>query len=482
MKRVVALPSALAFLSVLLVSVSSPGPATASDVIRVSVLANEAPTSVTLTSAGELQLFAGSFDQPMTTLGRDETAVVSFDEGQLYVVAGDIRLFAEELRIRDAGAIRLSSDTRRSGRIDRTFPGELWITPRSSGMSIENAVDLEAYVASVVTNEYGFDDLEGSKAMAVAARTYALFQLMEGELGDDVGFQVYTGEGRTSTVARRAAEATSGEILTFDGRIAAAVYSASSGGISANNEDVWQGAPLPYLRSKDDPFDLSSPHRSWTASLDRTRVLRALSREAGITVSGFISGDRGPDGRVRSVELLSTSGPRQEISSNKFRLAVNREFGAGGLKSTNFDARRDGDNYVFEGAGYGHGVGLSQWGARQMAQEGHSYRDILAFYYDGVALASHRDGEVVGRPEVLRGGQIAERRVEEEVTVADARPEIAPEPRPAREPEVVRDREPVRTQPTPAPERNQAVNTARNPAGGWSREPQKAKPTGRIGW
>src|SRR5690625_7003329 len=146
--------------------------------------------------------------------------------------------------------------------------------------------------------------------MAVAARTYALYRLMEGELGDDTGFQVYTGDSRTSSVARRAVEATRGEILTFDGRIAAAVYSASSGGVTANNEDVWRGAALPYLRSKDDPFDLSSPHRSWTASLDRGRVLRALSREVGLTGSGFISGDRGPEGRVKANELRTTARQR----------------------------------------------------------------------------------------------------------------------------------------------------------------------------
>lgn len=465
----------LAVISLLLFGALAPNTTAAGDVIKVSVLANESPTSVTLTSDGDLLLFAGSFDQPMTSLSRDETAVVSLSDGQLYVVAGDVRLFAEELRVRGRGGVQLSA---RSGQLERTFPGELWIRAAADHLAFENAVDLEAYVASVVTNEYGFDDLEGSKAMAVAARTYALYRLMEGELGDDTGFQVYTGDSRTSSVARRAVEATRGEILTFDGRIAAAVYSASSGGVTANNEDVWRGAALPYLRSKDDPFDLSSPHRSWTASLDRGRVLRALSREVGMTVSGFISGDRGPDGRVNSIELLSTSGPRQEISSNRFRLAVNAEFGANGLKSTNFDARRDGDNYIFEGAGYGHGVGLSQWGARQMAQEGHSYRDILAFYYDGVALASHRDGEVVGRPEVLRGAHIAANRIEEPAATVEAEPEVRPEP----QPEATASREVTNTRSTRSADRKEAVKTERTPAGGWSRQPAQAKPIGRIGW
>src|SRR5690625_1670608 len=213
----------LAVVSLLLFGALAPNTTAAGDVIKVSVLANESPTSVTLTSDGDLLLFAGSFDQPMTSLSRDETAVVSLSDGQLYVVAGDVRLFAEELRVRGRGGVQLSA---RSGQLERTFPGELWIRAAADHLVLENAVDLEAYVASVVTNEYGFDDLEGSKAMAVAARTYALYRLMEGELGDDTGFQVYTGVSRTASVAGRAVEATRGEILTFDGRIAAAVYSA----------------------------------------------------------------------------------------------------------------------------------------------------------------------------------------------------------------------------------------------------------------
>src|SRR5690625_2168332 len=114
----------LAVISLLLFGALAPNTTAAGDVIKVSVLANESPTSVTLTSDGDLLLFAGSFDQPMTSLSRDETAVVSLSDGQLYVVAGDVRLFAEELRVRGRGGVQLSA---RSGQLERTFPGELWI-------------------------------------------------------------------------------------------------------------------------------------------------------------------------------------------------------------------------------------------------------------------------------------------------------------------------------------------------------------------
>lgn len=120
-----------------------------------------------------------------------------------------------------------------------------------------------------------------------------------------------------------------------------------------------------------------------------------------MTASGFITGDRGPDGRVRTVELLSTSGPGREITANRFRLIVNREFGVHSLKSTSFDARRQGNEYVFDGSGFGHGVGLNQHGARYLASQGYSYRDILGFYYTDVRLATHRDGRPAGTGEAL---------------------------------------------------------------------------------
>jgi stage II sporulation protein D len=83
------------------------------------------------------------------------------------------------------------------------------------------------------------------------------------------------------------------------------------------------------------------------------------------------------------------------VSSNDFRLAVNRSLSGVNLKSTLFDARRSGDQYVFEGQGFGHGVGLSQWGAHEMANRGFGYRDILSFYYTDVALTTLDDADAI---------------------------------------------------------------------------------------
>ena len=111
-----------------------------------------------------------------------------------------------------------------------------------------------------------------------------------------------------------------------------------------------------------------------------------MSTRYDFEVEGFYIGDRSRDGRVQSIELIRRNRTARVIPSNEFRLLVNRHFGNTSLKSTLFDVRRDGEQYVFEGHGFGHGVGLSQYGALEMSRRGASYRDILAFYFTGVEV------------------------------------------------------------------------------------------------
>ncbi|MFW5972940.1 MAG: SpoIID/LytB domain-containing protein [Bacteroidota bacterium] len=368
----------------------------AEDVVRVRILETEGPQAIAVHApSGDLSIYAGDFGEPISTLGSGKRALISQSSGQLSILVDGVRLFAEELRIRAHPTLSIEIEQGDATGLERVLPGELLISSGSGdALILENVLDVDDYVASVVSHEYGFDDLEGSKAMAVVARTYALKQLLNPSkpLADHVGSQVYGDIRRVSDVARQAAVETSGQVLVHGGDLIEAVYFSSSGGHTADNDAVWNSSPLPYLRGRPDPFDRASPHREWTSSIDRTDLLRELGRNLGFTVNGFIVGDRGPDGRVRTVEMLRTSGPRKEISSNQFRLIIAAAFGATSLRSTNFDARREGDTYVFTGSGFGHGVGLSQYGARYLAEQGFDHREILAYYYGDVRLAEHRDG------------------------------------------------------------------------------------------
>jgi stage II sporulation protein D len=252
-----------------------------------------------------------------------------------------------------------------------------------------NEVNIEDYVAAVVAAEYGFDDLEGAKAMAVIVRTYAMAVInkygSEYDHVDHTLSQVYRGTEGISPTIREAVRQTRGEVLSYDGELIEAVYFAASGGHTADNDAVWSAEAVPYLRGKPDPYGSSAPQSTWTFRVSRDRLLAALSARYG-TVTGFVIDERGKDDRVISIELLKASGRHETIRGNEFRVFVLEHFGDATLRSTLFTADRVGDHYVFEGRGNGHGVGLSQWGAHELAQRNSSYRDILEFYYTGIQL------------------------------------------------------------------------------------------------
>jgi len=373
----------------------------AAHTVRVRLLDAHEVARVTLRAIdGTLRLTTGEAASTLARLDPGETASIGTRSGEVYVRIGQGGFYAQSLRVLAAspqGRWSLSHD----GNGTTTYAGSLAADVDSddpSELRLVNTVPLETYVAGVVASEYTLDDTEGMKAMAVVARTYALrgATAANGSYDhvDHVRSQVYRGVGSITPAARSAAEATRGEVLTHEGHIIQAVYSSSSGGHTANNEDVWDAnEELPYLRGKRDPYDTASPHGDWQAAVSRPALLRALSRHYGLDVNGFLLGDRSADGRVETIDLLGPNGSTRTVSSNDFRLAVNQSIPGVNLKSTLFDARRSGGRYIFEGQGFGHGVGLSQWGAHEMADRGFGYRDILAFYYTDIALTTLDDAD-----------------------------------------------------------------------------------------
>lgn len=376
--------------------------------ISVRLLDDSSPRQVVVSAVnGDVQLFSGDFADPLVTMTSDEEAIVSRASNQLHVKVGDMKLYAKSLRVEPLQDAHFSLTVREGIQLQdaRAYFGNLLVAPDPGGweLHLTNEIDLEEYVAAVVSSEYGLDDLEGSKAMAVVARTYALSRLnnesAEEALSDHSLSQVYRGHADVTDLARKAVRETAGEVVTFDGSLIQAVYFSSSGGHTANNEDVWEADSLPYLRGKVDPYDTSSPHGRWTARLARSDVLSRLSETFQTGVEGFVIGEQSGDGRVATVELLQEDGRRQEVSGNAFRLAIIGQFGPRSLRSMLFDVRREGDLYVFEGRGYGHGVGLSQWGAHEMARQGLTYREILQFYYTGAQIESFDGSAPVAQPE-----------------------------------------------------------------------------------
>jgi len=164
-----------------------------------------------------------------------------------------------------------------------------------------------------------------------------------------------------------------------------AVYSSSNGGKTAANESIWNGDPVPYLRGKNDPHDSISPHSNWRVEIDQNKLHKALSDRYGLSVTALQFRPPHKDGRIREVTRLDKGENTITISGGAFRFVASTPKSQ--LKSTFFDVEENGNKYRFNGRGFGHGVGLSQWGAHGMALDGSSYSDILAFYYPGTNLA-----------------------------------------------------------------------------------------------
>ena len=246
-----------------------------------------------------------------------------------------------------------------------------------------SAIPLETYVARVLAGE-GEPRAAGAaqQALAVAIRTYVVVNTgrhrRDGyDLCDSTHCQVLRA---ATAITRRAALATAGQALTFEGRPAEVFYSASCGGQSEAASEVWPSATYPYLRSA--PDDVHDDDAPWTLDLTLREIEAALKRAgfAGARLTSVEIDARSPSGRVTRLRLAGLVPP--VIAGEPFRAAI----GATTLRSTAFTATRTADTLHFVGRGYGHGIGMCVIGAGRRATRGESFRAILAQYYPGLEL------------------------------------------------------------------------------------------------
>ncbi len=372
------------------------------DSVRIRLLGGLAPREIEMEAPrGGLQVTAGV--QTVLRIAEGGLARLRVENDEVHVQAGSDLARGQSLSL---SGIQGEAVVLRFGDIRRTYRGSFLFTVDDGALRIVNTVDLEEYVAAVVATEYALDDLEGTKAMAVVARTYAVRdagrQDAPWDHEDDEGSQVYRGSGSVTQIARIAAEDTRGEVMTWQGEPIEAVYSSSSGGHTASNEDVWNSEPYPYLRGREDPWDRDAPQHEWTWNVDRQELDRLMERRFKVRPRSIDVEARSRDGRAESIRLDARGGDDVSVPAGVFRSAVVAAFGAQSLRSTLFEVQRNGDRYVFEGKGYGHGVGLSQWGAHGMSLAGKSYREILDFYYRDVRLERRDPGSKVWALAALR--------------------------------------------------------------------------------
>lgn len=261
------------------------------------------------------------------------------------------------------------------------YRGRVLIVPRDGKVTAINWIDLEAYLYSVLGAEMPASwPQEALKAQAVAARSYALSRRSRTQndlydLGGTTTHQVYKGLASEAASTVAAVNATQGQVLTYGNQIIEAVFHSSSGGHTENAEDVWQSS-RPYLRSVVD-FDQDAPVFRWAETFSAQQFSQRIT---GIGRLQSVAPERiTPQGRVVSMRLQGNQGSRV-LTGAELRQAL-------GLRSTLFSIAVNGDSVQVNGRGYGHGIGMSQWGARAMAAQGYGYQQILAHYYQGTMLS-----------------------------------------------------------------------------------------------
>ena len=271
----------------------------------------------------------------------------------------------------------------------RSYRGRVEVFADRGGLKVVDELDLETYLAGLINYEISAKwHSDAVKTQAVIARTYALYQKRKskGERyhieGSTLG-QVYKGVNAEDAASLKAVNDTRGQVLTYRGALALTVYHSNAGGRTDASSDVWSG-DYRYLRSVRSPYDVVSPDYSWNFTMPAS-VLGGLLIRGGYDIGEPTSikiKAHTPGGRARQVRVRGAGGRAIELEAEKFRKII----GYSALRSTKFKVRRRGDIFVFNGKGSGHGVGLSQWGAKGMAENGYSYRQILKHYYPGTKL------------------------------------------------------------------------------------------------
>src|SRR5262245_8069744 len=262
------------------------------------------------------------------------------------------------------------------------------------------ALPLEDYVAAALAGESGnFQHQESLKAMAVAVRTYAAhFRQRHGSEGfdfcDSTHCQTLNFKG-TGPQIRAAVEATRGEMLWYQGSPAATFYHQNCGGTLAAAQEAWPDLRAPYLKQQADPYCVRGVPLPWKAQLERKQLEKAL-RAQGLSVPAEWDKleivKRAPSGRVLKLAFHSMGDAPQLISASSLRFAIGRSLGWNQVRSDLYEVETTADSVIFSGRGAGHGVGLCQAGAEEMAKEGKTYRQILAFYYPGASLGTTAAG------------------------------------------------------------------------------------------
>lgn len=293
---------------------------------------------------------------------------------------------------------------------NKKYRGIIKVLPTGGNIQLINIVYMEDYLRGVVPPEIGrrtADEMEAVKAQAVAARTYAMAHLKQYpnapyDMKSSIIDQVYEGVSVEQKEINRAIDLTSGYVATFEDKFINAYYHSTCGGTTDNIDHVWDRKESPYLKATADSGACSwSKYYTWKETFTeqqlRGRIEQYLSSDRGRDlrvgrIEDVIIKERTPGGRVARL-AIRTSSDVFRFTKDRIRWVIGRTSNPDLiLPSDRFDIRINRDSkgmirsVVFEGSGYGHGVGMCQCGAIGLARKGWAFKDILRKYYAGIEV------------------------------------------------------------------------------------------------
>ncbi|MFN8674240.1 MAG: SpoIID/LytB domain-containing protein [Candidatus Sericytochromatia bacterium] len=333
----------------------------------------------------------GSFNDLTTiTVKNENNKIAVYDEK------------GKALGIFDEGTLKVENNISPIAINGKKYRGDLNVVLNpadNATLNIVNNVMVEDYLRGVVPSESSASwPIESLKAQTLAARTYAISNWNRREsLGFDLmattSDQVYNGMAVEHPATDQAIKETTGEIMLYNGKPINALFFSCSGGYTDSAKEVWKEPNMPYIQPVPD-FDQKAPRYKWTQTFNNSDIQKGLTKlgvDAG-NVKNIEIIEKTEHNRATKLRITGSKGTF-EVDGNKFRLAV-------GLNSTFFTIKKSSSltkkllttenptSFVFNGGGWGHGLGMSQWGARQMAEDGKNYNEIVKHYYTGITLGN----------------------------------------------------------------------------------------------
>lgn len=366
-------------------SAQSAAPAT----IRVAVIKDV--DALTLTIKGRYEIYS-LYAKKLLAEGKSLKNVrVSPTVSGLMVGKDPFKIFAIKIETSREASIFING---------RRFRGSMDIV-RTEDLKLlaVNHVDVESYLYGVLYHEVSpLWTMDALEAQAIIARTFALHQSRvkagkDYDVTSDVYSQMYGGRTSEKWRTNRAVDLTRGKVLTFNGDIFPTYYHATCGGHTEDAGLLWD-LDLKPLKGVWCPYCVKSPHYRWRQKMLLGEIEEKLNKN-GYDIRGVYSikiEGKDPSGRITDL-MIKGSNSSVKIHSNRFRLII----GPNLLRSANFKITLVRGVALFEGIGWGHGVGLCQWGSYLMSKERHNLEEILRFYYPGSEIREIKSLSLPGR-------------------------------------------------------------------------------------